>query len=85
MKNDNFEESYKVIRDLEENDMNLVESLFHYSITAIREHDKESNALAREYKKGALDPTNIISRHEKKQQLKKRIEMMQKRKRDPMR
>ena len=65
--------------------MNLVESLFHYSISAIREHDQESNMLAKEYKKGSLDPTKIVnSRFEKQQQLRKRIEMMQKRKRDPM-
>jgi hypothetical protein len=84
MKNNSFEESYRVIRDLEENDMNLVESLFHYSIAAIRDHDQESHILAKEYKKGSLDPTKINSRFEKQQQLRKRIEAMQKRKRDPM-
>lgn len=65
MKNETFETSYKVIRDLEENDINLVEALFYYNIDAIRDHDLESKRLAKEYKKGALDPTKVNSRFER--------------------
>jgi hypothetical protein len=32
---------------------------------AIRDHDVESNQLAKEYKRGVLDPTKINSRYEK--------------------
>ena len=62
----------------------MVEPLFHYNIMANRDHDDESNMLAKVYKNGSLDPTKINSRFERQQQLRKRIEMMQKRKRDPM-
>jgi hypothetical protein len=65
LKNKQFEESYKIIRDLEENNMNMVEPLFHYNIEANRDHDIESTILAKEYKRGALDPTKINSRFER--------------------
>lgn len=65
MKNNQFEECYKIIRELEDNHLELVEPLFHYTINAIRDHDEESNLLAKDYKKGSLDPTKINSRFEK--------------------
>lgn len=65
MKKNGFEETYKIIRDLEDTDLTLVESLFHYSMTAKREHDKESRIVAKDYKNGSLDPTSITSRFEK--------------------
>lgn len=52
------------LRELENTDATVIESLFYYKINDKEEFDKEAKQVAKEYKYGLLDPTREVSRYE---------------------
>lgn len=45
--------------------MSFIEPLFQYNISARKDQDEESSIIAKDFKKGALDPSKLTNRLEK--------------------
>ena len=81
-KKHNFDQAFEMVRDLEDNELHVINAMFHYHQMHMREDLKEADDLAAEYKNGKIDPGKINSKFQKQQEQKKKREEALKRKKD---
>ena len=82
MKNEVFDQTLNIVRELKGYDEVLLGKLFMYESSVVEEYKKESVQITQDYKNGSLDPTNKITNFEQKAAFKKRKEQTAKKKRE---
>lgn len=60
----NFDTTYNTLRELENSESSIIESLFYYKVRDMEELDQEAKLVTKEYKLGLLDPTRDVSKFE---------------------
>tara|TARA_B110000285_G_scaffold209485_1_gene250517 strand:- start:15 stop:263 length:249 start_codon:yes stop_codon:yes gene_type:complete len=71
-----------MVRELEDNNLNVLNAMFHYKLLNQQTDYEEADILASEYKVGKIDVSKINSKFQKQKENKKRREEMLKRKKD---
>ena len=61
-KKHNFDQAFEMIRELDDNELHVINAMFHYHQLHNREDLKEADDLAAEYKNGKIDPGKINSK-----------------------
>ena len=71
-----------MVRELEDNNLNVLNAMFHYKLLHHQTDLEEADMLANEYKVGKIDVSKINSKFQKQKENKKKREEMLKRKKD---
>lgn len=64
MKEESFNEVLNLLRDLENNDTNVLELMFLYKLNERDELLREAKKVTHDFHSGALDPNNKNSKYE---------------------
>lgn len=64
LKSNSFNNVLTILRDLENDDSNVIEQMFMYKLNEKEELDKEALKVTREYHNGSLDPNNKNHKYE---------------------
>eukprot|EP00347_Sterkiella_histriomuscorum_P014015 403362488 len=70
-KQDKFNRTLEILRDLEFSDSKQMKKLFNYKMTGKMEHEQEAREVTYEYKFGIMDPSRQVAQTEKQNHIKR--------------